>query len=69
MELAKTGSVGVTQLPITRLSRKVRPGIKAHTNNPQMNQAVVITGPTRMMSERHSLKRYALGKAMPVNRT
>ena len=57
IELASTGSVGVTQLPITRLSRKVRPGINKYIKLPHTNQAIVITGPTRIRRDRHSLRR------------
>jgi hypothetical protein len=69
MEFAKTGSVGVTQLPMTNDSRNVSPGIIHQIHSPQTNQAVVMTGPRRMRSDRHSLRRYALGSAIPVKRT
>ena len=69
IELASTGSVGVTQAPMTRLSRNVRPGMRPHTRRLVMNQAVVIIGPSNVARLFHSRAQYFAGKEMPVKRT
>jgi hypothetical protein len=69
IELARTGSVGVTHAPMIRLSKNVKPGINAHTSKLQMNQATDITPDNSVVKLIHSRLRYALGSDIPVNST
>jgi len=68
MLFAKTGSVGVTQAPITRVSRNVKPGMRPQTRRLVMNHAHNITGPRRMDRLSHSFRRYAFGREIPNSR-
>lgn len=54
---------------MTRASKKLRPGIKPQTSRLVMNQAVVIIGSKSVVRLTHSLRRYALGRAIPVKST
>lgn len=65
IELASTGSVGVTHAPMTRHSRYVKPGIKPHMSRLVTNQAKSMTGPRSVTRLSHSRRRYAFGNAIP----
>jgi hypothetical protein len=54
---------------MTRVSKNVNPGMRAQMSKLVMNHAAIMTGPRRVRSDIHSLRRYALGREIPVNKT
>lgn len=69
IELASTGSVGVTHEPIASDSRYVSPGMRAQMKRAVINHAAVMTGSSRVVRLMRSRQRYAFGREIPVNRT
>lgn len=69
MELARTGSVGVTHAETTRDSRNVKPGTIPHMSKPVTSQPHVMTGRRSTKSDSHCFLIYCLGRLTPVNKT
>jgi hypothetical protein len=57
IEFASTGSVGVTQAPMIRDSRKDRPGIRPQMSELVTNHAQIMIGPSSVRRDSHSRRR------------